>query len=181
MMCEVMCMRRQIVPLMAVAFLAFFGSGVNRSWSADDPLRTGNDASMSAEPFVQDQIFILKENGEKLNFDVELSVTPRQHAYGLMNRTEMPDNHGMLFIFNSVGKRSFWMKDTLIPLDMLFLHPDGRIHHIHHNAQPQDLTSVTSEFPAKAVLELHGGTADKMGIKEGDRVLHKVFRNLNAE
>ena len=94
-----------------------------------------------------------------------------------MHRTEMPENSGMLFVFNSPRKTSFWMKNTLIPLDMLFAHPDGTIHHIHHNARPQDETRITSKFPVKAVLELNGGTADKMGIKEGDQIIHRVFSN----
>lgn len=175
-------MRGFFIVLAAGIFLAPVYGGAGRVWAADEEMpRTGNPAPLSAEPFAQDQIVILKQDGERLNFDVELAVTPRQQAYGLMNRTELPENGGMLFIFNNVEKRSFWMKDTLIPLDMLFLYPDGRIHHIHHNARPQDLTSITSKFPAKAVLELRGGSAGKMGVKEGDQVLHKVFRNLNAQ
>ena len=98
-----------------------------------------------------------------------------------MHRTEMADNAGMLFVFGDVAMRSFWMKNTLIPLDMLFIHSDGTIHHIHHNAKPQDLTSITSKYPSLAVLELNGGTADKMGIKEGDVVEHTYFKNVGIE
>lgn len=127
--------------------------------------------------FETDEISIQKADGENLFFDVELALTPRQQARGLMFRTEMEDHEGMLFMFNDVAMRSFWMKDTLIPLDMLFIHPDGTIHHIHHNAKPQDLTSITSKYPSEAVLELNGGTADKMDIKVGDKVVHPYFRN----
>lgn len=169
------------VILAAVPFFCGGAAAQADERSRNMPRPGEEPAPLSAEPFAQDGIVILKEDGERLNFDVEMAVTPRQLAYGLMNRTEMPENAGMLFVFNNVEKRSFWMKDTLIPLDMLFLHADGRIHHIHHNARPQDLTGITSEAPSKAVLELNGGAADKMGIKEGDRVLHRLFRNLNAE
>ncbi len=127
--------------------------------------------------FATDEIVILVGDNEKLFFDVELALTAPEQARGLMFRTEMPAHMGMLFMFDDVAMRSFWMKNTLIPLDMLFIHADGTIHHIHHNAKPQDLTSITSKYPSKAVLELNGGTADKMGIKEGDQVVHPYFRN----
>ena len=130
--------------------------------------------------FQTDQITIRKQDGEELHFNVELALTSAQQAKGLMFRTEMAEDAGMLFIFGRVNKLSFWMKNTLIPLDMLFLHPDGTIHHIHSNAKPQDLTAITSKFPAKAVLELNGGASDKMGIKEGDQVLHAAFKNTGT-
>jgi uncharacterized membrane protein (UPF0127 family) len=135
----------------------------------------------SDSEFATDEISIDIGEGEKLFFDVELALTPAQQSRGLMFRTEMEDNKGMLFVFNGVKMRSFWMKNTLIPLDMLFIHPDGTIHHIHHNAKPQDLTSITSRYPSKAVLELNGGTADKMGIKEGDKVQHAYFKNVGID
>jgi len=128
--------------------------------------------------FATDEISIRKQDGEKLFYDVELALTADQMRQGLMHRTEMADNAGMLFVFGDVAMRSFWMKNTLIPLDMLFIHSDGTIHHIHHNAKPQDLTSITSKYPSLAVLELNGGTADKMGIKEGDVVEHTYFKNV---
>lgn len=128
-----------------------------------------------------DEIGILKQDGETLYFNVELAVTQPQQARGLMYRTEMGDNEGMLFLFNSNTMRSFWMKNTLIPLDILFLNFDGTIHHIHHNAKPQDLTSITSKYPSKAALEVNGGTADKMGIKEGDQIIHAFFNNIGVQ
>ena len=136
---------------------------------------------LEARPLAQDTLKIRKNNGEELYFNIELALTSRQQSQGLMYRTEMPEDSGMLFLFNSPIKTSFWMKNTLIPLDMLFVHPDGTIHHIHHNARPQDETSITSKFPAKAVLELNGGTADKMGIKEGDQIIHRLFNNDAAK
>ena len=131
--------------------------------------------------FETDEISVMKADGEKLFYDVELALTPTQQARGLMFRTEMEDNEGMLFVFHDVAMRSFWMKNTLIPLDMLFIHEDGTIHHIHHNAKPQDLTKITSKYPSKAVLELNGGAADKIGIKEGDKVLHDYFKNVGVQ
>ncbi|MCC6598049.1 MAG: DUF192 domain-containing protein [Alphaproteobacteria bacterium] len=170
----------RVSGLILLAFALVLGVGMasmGHSWAVEELPRTGQPEPMSAEVFPQDQIAILKADGQKLYFDVELAITPRQLAYGLMNRTSMVDNAGMLFIFNSVDKRNFWMKDTLIPLDMLFISSDGEIHHIHHKAQPQDLTAITAHYPVKAVLELKGGAAEAMGLKEGDRVLYKIFRN----
>lgn len=148
-----------------------------------DPPRTAvkMPPPAEAEPFAEDILAVAKADGERLYFNIELALTPAQHAQGLMHRTAMPEDSGMLFIFQSPRKASFWMKDTLIPLDMIFVHPDGTIHHIHHNARPQDETSITAQFPAKAVLELNGGTADKLGIKEGDQLIHRLFRNDAAK
>ena len=110
-------------------------------------------------------------------FHIELALYPKDQEQGLMNRKSMPQDAGMLFVFNDVDKRVFWMKDTLIPLDMLFIDKDGRINHIHHMARPLDETQITSLRPAKAVLEVNGGITDTLGIKEGDKIIHPVFRN----
>ena len=123
----------------------------------------------------KEQLSIRTQNGKELPFTVELAITPAQQSQGLMYRTEMAEDAGMLFIFNTVRPLSFWMKNTLIPLDMLFLGADGTILHIHRNAIPEDTTGVPSKFPSKAVLELGGGIADKMSIKEGDVVQHRFF------
>jgi hypothetical protein len=126
--------------------------------------------------FQKDTLQIKKQDGEILNFNVELATTDKERAQGLMYRTELGDNEGMLFIFDDVYRVAFWMKNTLIPLDMLFIHPDGVIHHIHHNAKPQDLTQISSEFPAIAVFEVPGGLSARMGITEGDQILHPAFK-----
>lgn len=110
-------------------------------------------------------------------FHVELAVYPDEQERGLMHRTSMPEDAGMLFVFGTVEHRAFWMKNTLIPLDMIFISEDGTINHIHHSAKPLDLSKVTSEYPVKAVLEINGGVADKMGLAEGDKIIHPVFRN----
>ena len=125
-----------------------------------------------------DQVKIRTQNGEELVFNVELAVTPQQQQQGLMFRTELADDAGMLFVFDKIAKRSFWMKDTYIPLDILFLTIDGQIHHIHHRARPQQETLITAELPSKAVLEIRGGQVGKLDIKKGDIVLHPIFNNI---
>lgn len=145
---------------------------------AQQPIVAPATKVMASEPFIHDQLGIQKQDGEELLFNVELALTPAQQAKGMMYRTYMESDSGMLFVFKDVAKRSFWMKNTLIPLDMIFIARDGEIHHIHHNAKPQDLTKITSEAESYAVLEIKGGMADKFGIKEGDKILHSFFRNI---
>lgn len=119
---------------------------------------------------------LVVESGDELHvFQVEIADAPHEQAQGLMHRTEMAEDHGMFFIFGDYAPRRFWMKNTLIPLDIIFVHQDGVIHHIHRQAQPHDTSGAPSNGPAKAVLEINGGLSDQLGIKEGDRVLHAIF------
>jgi uncharacterized protein len=127
-----------------------------------------------------EQITIETKAGEKYVFNAEMATTGSQHSKGLMNRESLAEDSGMLFVFGSVDKRSFWMKDTLIPLDMLFIDEDGTINHIHPMAKPLDRSHITSDKPSKAVLELNGGLTGKYNIMAGDKVIHPVFRNVLA-
>ncbi len=125
----------------------------------------------------QHALTIETKNSGPVVFHIELAVTDTQQEKGLMERSSMPDDAGMLFVFDDVAKRAFWMKDTLIPLDLLFIAEDGTVTHIHHMAKPLDLTRITSEGPVKSVLEINGGLSDVLGISEGDKIIHPVFRN----
>ena len=114
-------------------------------------------------------------SGKKHEFNIELAQTPQEQMRGLMHRTEMAEDAGMLFIFETEREARFWMKNTLIPLDMIFIRADGTIHRIHENAIPHDLTGIPSEGPVKAILELNGGISAKLGLQKGDKVRHSVF------
>ena len=116
------------------------------------------------------------KGGNAHSFTVEVATKTADQMHGLMDRTSLPGDGGMLFVFATVDEENFWMKDTLIPLDMIFIMTDGHISHIHENARPQDLTSIPSLGPVKAVLEVAGGTVAKLGIKEGDTVRDKTFK-----
>ncbi|MCB9989032.1 MAG: DUF192 domain-containing protein [Rhodospirillales bacterium] len=118
---------------------------------------------------------IVTQDGVTHPFRVEIARTREELMQGLMNRLEMPEDAGMLFIFARENPRSFWMKGTFIPLDMVFIRADGTIHHIHHNAVPHDQTGIPSEGPVLAVLEINGGVAEKLGLKPGNKVLYKTF------
>jgi uncharacterized membrane protein (UPF0127 family) len=125
-------------------------------------------AAASAESLV------IHAGGSAYKFEVEIVTTPETRAQGLMFRKSMAANAGMLFIYPASQPVSFWMKNTLIPLDMLFLKADGQIAHIAHNAVPLDETPIDSGAAVNAVLEVNGGTAAALGLKEGDRVEYRT-------
>lgn len=147
-----------------LCFLAFFALAAcdNKASAYTDGLKT---------------LSIVTKEGKRHDFKIELALTEVQQNQGLMNRTEMPRDAGMLFYFSDFAERSFWMKSTLIPLDMIFMDEQGVITHVHDSAIPNDLTSVKSGGPARAVLELNGGVAKALGIKAGDQVRHAFFKN----
>lgn len=111
--------------------------------------------------------------GEKRQFIVEVVDTPPLQAKGMMFRTELADTRGMLFPFAEARMASFWMKNTVIPLDIIFIRADGTIENIGENATPYSLESVESTGPVTAVLELRGGLAAELGIAAGDRISWK--------
>jgi len=117
---------------------------------------------------------ITSKNGVHV-FAVEIAATPEQQAKGLMFRRELPEGQGMLFDFGHDQPTSFWMKNTYIPLDMIFIRGDGRIARIAENTVPLSETLVPSGGPVRAVLEVIGGTAKRLGIAPGDRVAHPIF------
>lgn len=111
-----------------------------------------------------------------VTFSVEVANTPQRRTTGLMNRQDLPADSGMLFDFTRSAPVSMWMKDTLIPLDMLFIRSDGVISNIAERTVPGSLTPIDSTGPVLAVLELNGGTSARLGIKPGDLIIHPIFK-----
>ena len=109
-------------------------------------------------------------------FQVEMAITPEEKERGLMFRRELPEGQGMLFDFQFDQNVAFWMKNTYIPLDMLFIRGDGRILRIAENTEPLSERNIPSGGPVRAVLEVIGGTAKKLGIAAGDRVGGSIFQ-----
>ena len=109
-------------------------------------------------------------------FVVELALSDAEHQRGLMFRESMADDAGMLFLFPGRKERAFWMKNTLIPLDMLFIDYDGTIRKVHDSAVPGSLESIRSGDPVVAVLEINGGLSRRLGIKAGDVVRHPALQ-----
>lgn len=122
----------------------------------------------------RDTIIVETRIGQRHSFHVDLALTPQQQAHGLMFVERMEDDHGMLFLNEQEGRLSFWMKNTLIPLDIIFVDAAGYIVNIQHG-KPRDLTPLPSAGPALAVLEINGGLAARLGIRPGDRLLHPTF------
>ena len=92
-----------------------------------------------------------------------------------MYRRDLAADAGMLFLYERAGRHSMWMRNTLILLDMLFIARDGRIVHIAQRTVPGSLETISSEGPVKAILEVNGGTAARLGLQPGDRVRHRAF------
>jgi uncharacterized protein len=128
-----------------------------------------------AVTFKTGQLTIETAGGGKYRFDVEIAETPQQMMQGLMFRNSMPEDAGMLFIHRRDHVATMWMKNTLIPLDMLFIDREGRIVGIHERARPHSLETIAAPEPVRAVLELNGGISGRLGIRKGDRVIHPVF------
>ena len=110
------------------------------------------------------------------NISAELAITPEQRAIGLMNRSAMGTNEGMLFVFERAGQQCFWMKNTLIPLSIAFLADDGSVVNID-SMKPQTLDPHCSEKPVRFVLEMNEGWFAKRGIKAGSKVRGQPFSN----
>jgi uncharacterized membrane protein (UPF0127 family) len=108
-------------------------------------------------------------------FKVEVADNEASREYGLMYRKSLAPDRGMLFEFDRPDIQSFWMKNNLIPLDILYIAADGKIISIAADARPQDRTPLSSRGPALGVLEIQGGLAAKLGIRPGDAVRHPFF------
>ena len=116
------------------------------------------------------------QGGLRREFQAELALTPSEHSQGLMYRKELGADRGMLFVFPELTQTSFWMKNTLIPLDIVFIGSDKKIVSIVENAVPQTETPRSAEGPFLYVLEIEGGRSRALGIQAGDRVDFSVAK-----
>src|SRR5947207_6193580 len=130
------------------------------------------------QQFPTSELTIISATGPH-RFKVELAETPAQMTQGLMFRTSLAPDAGMLFDYKQPIAATMWMRNTLIPLDMLFVDAGGRIVNIHQRAVPQSDDEIAAAAPVRAVIELNGGTASRLGIEPGDRVVHPIFGNAS--
>jgi uncharacterized membrane protein (UPF0127 family) len=107
--------------------------------------------------------------------DVEITETPQEKAQGLMFRSRLPEKSGMLFFYEQPQEITMWMRNTYIPLDMVFIRADGVVHRIEARTEPLSEAIIASRGAVVACLELAGGAAERLGLKPGDRVLHALF------
>jgi len=122
-----------------------------------------------------DSVATVATDTAKVRFQVELAITAQDKAQGLMHRETLPDRAGMLFIYPNPQPVSFWMRNTLIPLDMIFIDDQGRVARVHHNAVPLDETPIYGGDAIKAVLEINAGLAKKYGISDTSMVVHPLI------
>jgi uncharacterized membrane protein (UPF0127 family) len=134
----------------------------------------GAVAQLAAAACAEDRVTIRGDWGQA-TFTVEIADTPATRARGLMYVETMPRMAGMLFIYDRPQPVSFWMKNTLIPLDMIFASPRGEILRVHENAIPGDLTPIPGGDGVQMVLEINGGLAARLGISAGDIMQHPSF------
>ncbi len=127
-------------------------------------LLVGATAACSA-----DNVGVLHTAKGDFKFNIEIAQTEAEREKGLMFRTALAPDAGMLFVYPNEQQVSFWMQNTLIPLDMLFIGADGTVKTIHVNARPLDTTPIPSQVPVQFVLEIAGGRAGEIGLKAGDR------------
>ncbi|MBC8338743.1 MAG: DUF192 domain-containing protein [Alphaproteobacteria bacterium] len=131
--------------------------------------------AQAEEAFRRDTLSIVTGQGETYVFQIEVAETDRQRTQGLQYRKSLGPDAGMLFDFKTPQPVGMWMKNTYVPLDMLFIAPDGRILNIARDTTPLSLAGIASAGPAKAVLEVRAGTAVRLGLRAGDRVRHAIF------
>ena len=111
----------------------------------------------------------------KTHFEIEVMKTPDQQARGLMFRRTLDDSKGMLFDFGLDRPVAMWMKNTYLPLDMVFINADGTVHRVEERTEPLSERVISSNGNVRAVLELNAGTARRIGLKGGDRIVHALF------
>ena len=131
-------------------------------------------SGLAAGPCTSDRVD-LRQDGNEVSFQVELAADPETRARGLMGRESLAPDHGMLFVYDKPGRQQFWMKNTLIPLDMIFADSAGRVIRVHESAVPLDLGVIDSGGEAGFVLEINGGEAARLGIRKGSEMRHPAI------
>ncbi len=153
------------VSFQIVVLTVFFLAGFTASGAAQEGLAV----------FGRDSLVIRTEAGAEHRFEVELALSPSQQSQGLMYRPSLAGDAGMLFVYRPSRSVRMWMRNTAIPLDMLFVSESGEIVKIVERTVPFSLAIIASGRPVSGVLEINGGTASRLGLRPGDQVLHSAF------
>ncbi len=136
--------------------------------------------AQNAQPvFHIEEIEIVTLRG-RFGFTVEMAETDQERNFGLQFRPQLPANHGMLFDFGTPQPIFMWMKNTLVPLDMVFIDDAGRVTRVAENTTPLSLEVIPSGGPVRSVLEIAAGTATKLGIGKGSLIRHRIFGNAGT-
>jgi uncharacterized membrane protein (UPF0127 family) len=153
-----------------LAFVAAFVSRLPARAQAREP--TGPQPELPKEKLV-----IVTHDGVQHVFDVEMALKPDQQTVGEMFRTSVPEDGGMLFDWGFPRESPMWMRNTVVPLDMVFINPDGTIRAIAESTTPRSLAPIDSHGAVRATLELAGGVTAKLDIRVGDTVKQRIFSN----
>lgn len=148
---------------LAAAFLAVAACAQPETKSA------GGDADVQTEQLT------IETAGGPVRFNVEIADDDQERERGLMFRESLADDHGMLFDFPEPVRVSFWMHNTILSLDIIFIGPDGRILNIADHTTPYSDAPIWAAGPTRGVLEIRAGRAEELGIRPGDRVRHRIF------
>jgi len=159
-----------LTAFIAIALL-LAGGAEARAFKPHEPLNPAKAQSLPLTPLT------IESDGQLHRFQVEVAESEAQHEIGLMHRAELGKDRGMLFIYTRTVRMKYWMRNTFIPLDMLFMRGDGSIAYIAENVEPHDERPVGPDFPVVAQLELPGGTVSRLGIRTNDILHHASFGN----
>ena len=127
----------------------------------------------------KEKLVIITSDGQRHDFSVEVATSQQQQTTGLMFRPTVAADGGMLFDWGTPRDSTMWMRNTIAPLDMLFLNPDGSIRHIAENTVPGSLAQIPSHGEVRATLELAAGTAARLNLRVGDKVQQRIFVNAS--
>lgn len=136
--------------------------------------------AVQADPACRADTVLLRGDWGQARFTVEIADTPETRSQGLMFRESMPKSAGMLFVYDAPQRATFWMRNTLISLDMIFTDQRGVVQHVHHEAIPGDETVIDGGRGILTVLEINGGLARAMGIVPGSQMRHTAFSSDTA-
>lgn len=133
-------------------------------------------AQTAAQPELpKERLSVITRDGKRHEFQVEMALTPEQQTVGLMFRLSVPADGGMLFDWGAPRDSGMWMRNTISPLDMLFINADGTIRRVAEDTVPGSLATIESRGPVRATLELAAGTAKRLDIRVGDKVEQRIF------
>jgi uncharacterized membrane protein (UPF0127 family) len=153
--------RRHLLALLAIVPAFALAQG-------DEP--TGPQPELPKEKLV-----IVTRDGVQHGFNVEMALTLRQQTVGEMFRPRIPEDGGMLFDWKTPRESTMWMRNTVAPLDMIFINADGTIRSIAEDTVPESLKTIDSRGPVRATLEVAAGTAARLNIRVGDKVRQRIF------
>ena len=154
-----------------MAFIVITGIGSCQSNKHEQKVKTGTEENQGPKFRKDGDLWLLKASGDTLmHMDVEYANTQSSIEYGMMYRKHMDETMSMLFFMGNMQMRSFWMKNTYVSLDIIFIDDKLQIVSIQKNAEPLNTSSLPSEGPAQYVLEVKGGLSDKLGLEKGDMI-----------